>query len=330
MTNNTISKEVLKKGKAIIKAQLKNEGRHQQKPVFFVQSVERYDAVSDEIITEAAIVKDINFVRVGYYGLNATALKVLEVIVAHIDKDGFSYVSQDKIADILGITRQSVNGALHKYLLEGTDKKTGQPRDVYYGGKLLLKSVKLPAPNGHMFTLYHPVNAFVDHTAYVPDDELVNDVEDYEDYEDDTPVITMEELEAMELNDTVDAVNIAEKKEKANPVGEDSLFIMPVIDSMEDTKESTSTIDISMEDSFVTDIVKKDEKNVDIFAEFLETAKEIKEDAVKADVKPKANTVPFKKGKQSEAGREQSGAKKYKSVSIDADNDKALELFAGI
>lgn len=312
---NNISKEVLEKGKKIIKAQLKNEGRHQQKPLFFVQSVERYDAVNDDLYTEAHIVKDINFVRSGYCGLNATALKVLEVIVAHIDKDGFSYVSQDKIADILGITRQSVNGALHNYLLEGTNKKTGKPKEVYYGGKLLLKAVKLPAPNGHLFTLYHPVNAFVDHTPYVYDDaDLISDDDDYVD---DTPVISLEDLDTIEL-DELDNDAVDENKEgEPETVGESEAFIM---EKKEDIVTNTKPLEKEAEIVTVTkNTTTKTDKDIDMFA-----FKALADETVEVAEVKKEKASTFKRGKATEAGKAQAGANKYKDFNDDTDKFLAL------
>ncbi|WP_182006117.1 helix-turn-helix domain-containing protein [Priestia aryabhattai] len=240
-TKNNIPKETLEKGKAFIRKQLKDEGLTTQAPAFTIQSVEHYDAVTDTFYTKAHIVEDMDFIRDGGLAkLNATAYKVLKIIVAHVDKDGFSFISQEKIAKMLSLSERQVGSIIRTHLLEGTDKKTGQPLDVRYGGKLLLKAVKLPAPNGHQFTLYHPINCTLDHTPYNFADELEFIPESDQEEADDIPVLDIADVAETEQPE---AFIIPESKpEELLEVSETALRAITKPVTVEENKDTTKPV----------------------------------------------------------------------------------------
>lgn len=294
MTNNKIDKDILEKGKAVIRKQLKDEGLNVQPPVFSVQSVEMYDKETDSFYTKAFIVEDMDFVRDGGLSkLNSTAYKVLKIIVAHTDKDGFSFISQEKIAEMLGISERQVGSIIREYLVEGIDKKTGQPKDVFYEGRLLLKAIKLPAPNGHKFTMYHPVNCFLDHTPYNFKDEA-DYIHELDADEDDG----IQEL-SIEPEYIVDTPEAEEKKAKKEPE--------------------------TLDEPYVTDTAKKEQTkdnnviDIDAFKALSEETKG--ETSNKID--KAMPTGKFKRGKQSQAGKAQDAGKKYAKD----DTDTFLSMF---
>ncbi|WP_066047043.1 helix-turn-helix domain-containing protein [Robertmurraya korlensis] len=314
MTKNIISKDIQEKGKAVIRKQLKDEGLNTQPPVFSVQSVELYDKDTDSYYTKAYIVEDIDFVRDGGLAqLNATAYKVLKIIVAHTDKDGFSFISQQTIADMLGISERQVGSIIREHLLEGIDKKTGQPRNVFYGGRLLLKAIKLPAPNGYKFTMYHPVNCFLDHTPYNFKDEtdLIPELEADED----------DGIQELDLG-AVDFDNIVEKEKPEDTTPEAILMKKNNADNADDI--NLPTLPLENERATETVLEKKVEKNIMLDLKAL--ADETTTDEPKTTAQ-NSSVVKFKRGKQTEAGKVQAGANRFKST-IDEDNDKAMKFFS--
>ncbi|MGE6609993.1 helix-turn-helix domain-containing protein [Peribacillus sp. NPDC076916] len=175
---NTIPKDVIEKGKAIIRKQLKEEGLTKQPPVLTINVKEQYDADNDEMFKTGAVSIDLDFIRDGgLQVLQPTALKILLAIASHADKDGFTFVSQQTIAEEVGLrSRQQVAQRINEDL-----------KDIKVGGKVLLKSVMLNKPDGKRFCLYHIVNCKVVQDTYNPDmdeqydDDYSLDVEDAED-----------------------------------------------------------------------------------------------------------------------------------------------------
>jgi hypothetical protein len=169
-----IPRECIESGKDLIRKGLSKTDR-EQIPVVHLSLKESYNYDTDDIVKKAYITLDKDFIAEGGLSkLHPSALKVLLIIVAHTDKDGFAWISQESIGKLVGLSRQQVGVIIHKHLMSNI-----------YNGKKLLEAIKLKKKDGQEFYLYHPINCYLDYEVYTGDDELDGE---------------FEELEAVEVN----------------------------------------------------------------------------------------------------------------------------------
>jgi|GEM_PF-5580507 len=310
-----IKKDIITEAKETLKKQVKEKGLVAQPPAVTLNVVQKVDA-DGELYNDGAINFKLDFVREGGLAeIKPTAFKLLFALASCMDEEGFTFASQQTLADIVGLKdRRQVAQIIKNELL---DKQ-------FAGRTLLIGDMFVNPKTNKPFYLYHLVNAELAFEAYVPDDEdiiLDDDIDSFLDADD-----------AFEENDT-DSVVDKKEKEEASPTAddaEDSLFIMPVI--VEDEEQAPYN-NIRLENENVTDKDNTEEDNTmteDIFKDFLEDAREFKDapDIKPVEKAPEAkNVVKFKRGKETAEAKANAGAKRFKSESIDADNDKALALF---
>ncbi len=104
----------------------------------------------------------------GLKELSPTALKILLVIASFTDNDGYSWISQEKIGELVGISRQQVGKTVNTSLV-----------NMEFGGKKLLKAVKLNKGGNHSMCVYNPVNCYVD-KVFVDSDTYIFEDTEYE------------------------------------------------------------------------------------------------------------------------------------------------------
>ncbi|MCU9614048.1 helix-turn-helix domain-containing protein [Caldibacillus lycopersici] len=162
-----ISKNIIQQGKTLLAEKLTNTDIEQE-PFVHLSVKESYNFKTDEIDKKVFLSLDKDFISSGgLYKLHPSALKVLLVIAAHTDKDGFAWISQEKIGKLIGLSRQQVGVIIHKHLISNV-----------YNGKKLLDAIKLKKKDGQEFYLYYPINCFLDYEVYSGDDELLGEYED--------------------------------------------------------------------------------------------------------------------------------------------------------
>ncbi|MER2192149.1 MAG: helix-turn-helix domain-containing protein [Solibacillus sp.] len=105
----------------------------------------------------------------GLRNLSPTALKVLLVIASFTDSEGYSWISQEKIGELVGITRQQVGKVINTALI-----------NKEFGGKVLLKAVKLNKGEHQSICVYNPVNCYLD-KVFVDSDSYIFEGNDYND-----------------------------------------------------------------------------------------------------------------------------------------------------
>ena len=163
-----ISKDVIQKGQELLKSKL-SESDKESKPFVHLSVKESYCLESDNFEKKAFLSLEEDFIaQRALSKLHPSALKVLLVIAAHTNKDGFAWISQEKIGKLVGLSRQQVGVVIHKYLLSNV-----------YMDKKLLEGIKIKKKDGQEFFLYHPINCSVAYEVYDPD----NDIE-HESFED--------------------------------------------------------------------------------------------------------------------------------------------------
>lgn len=113
----------------------------------------------------------------GIRDLSPTALKVLLVIACHTNNEGFSWISQERIGELVGLSRQQVGKVINSHLL-----------NKEFDGRVLLKGVKLQKDATHTICVYHPLNCHVDKIFVDPDHELFDDAGEYIDEMDVLPL----------------------------------------------------------------------------------------------------------------------------------------------
>lgn len=162
---NHISQEIIQQGKAMLKQGLCPSDMETNSFVHITVK-ESYNLDTDEIEKKAYLALDKDFIAEGGLSkLHPSALKVLLVIASHTDKDGFAWISQEKIGELVGLSRQQVAVVIHKHLLGNV-----------YNGRKLLEAIKLRKKDGQEFYLYHPINCYIDYQVYSGDDELFDEV----------------------------------------------------------------------------------------------------------------------------------------------------------
>lgn len=164
-----IPKESIQMGKALLRERLSSSDI-EQKPFVHLSVKESYNLATDEIEKKAYLSLDKDFIaQGGLANIHPSALKVFLVIAAHTDKDGFSWISQESIGKLVGLSRQQVGAVIHKHLLS----------NVYLDIKLL-EAIKIKKKDGQEFYLYHPINCHIEYEVYSGDDELNVEYEDLE------------------------------------------------------------------------------------------------------------------------------------------------------
>jgi hypothetical protein len=156
-----IPKEYIEQGKILIKQRLSNSDL-EQFPFVHLSIKESYNLTNDEIEKKAFLSLDKDFIAQGGLSkLHPSALKVLLVIAAHTDKDGFAWISQESIGKLVGLSRQQVGVIIHKYLLSSV-----------YNDIKLLEGIKVRKKDGQEFYLYHPINCYLDYEVYSGNEEF--------------------------------------------------------------------------------------------------------------------------------------------------------------
>lgn len=162
-----ISRDTIQQEKTLLSERLSNSDI--QLEAFVHLSVkESYNFETDEIDKKVYLSLDKDYIAQGSLSnLHPSALKVLLVIAAHTDKDGFAWISQESIGKLVGLSRQQVGVIIHKHLMCNV-----------YNGKKLLEAIKLKKKDGQEFYLYHPINCYLDYEVYSGDEELIGEYED--------------------------------------------------------------------------------------------------------------------------------------------------------
>ncbi|WP_026584993.1 helix-turn-helix domain-containing protein [Bacillus sp. J33] len=164
-----IPKESIQQGKALLKERISNSDIEQEAFVHLTVK-ESYNLDTDEIEKKAYLSLDKDFIAQGGLAkLHPSALKVLLVIAAHTDKDGFAWISQESIGKLVGLSRQQVGVVVHQHLLQ----------NIYLNRKLL-EAIKVRKKDGQEFYLYHPINCHIDYQVYSGVDELSGEYQDLE------------------------------------------------------------------------------------------------------------------------------------------------------
>ncbi|TYS51238.1 hypothetical protein [Bacillus infantis] len=156
-----IPQESIEQGKTLLRERLANSDMVQE-TFIHLSSKESYNIVTDEIEKKVYLSLDKDFVaQGGLVKLHPSALKVLHVIAAHTDKDGFAWISQESIGKLVGLTRQQVGVIINKH-------------------RKLLEAIKIRKKDGQEFYLYHPINCYLDYEVYSGDDIQSEEYEDLE------------------------------------------------------------------------------------------------------------------------------------------------------
>ncbi|MEC1680329.1 helix-turn-helix domain-containing protein [Bacillus mojavensis] len=162
-----ISRDTIQQGKTLLSERLSNSDI-QQEAFVHLSVKESYNFETDEIDKKVYLSLDKDYIaQGGLSNLHPSALKVLLVIAAHTDKDGFAWISQESIGKLVGLSRQQVGVIIHKHLMCNV-----------YNGKKLLEAIKLKKKDGQEFYLYHPINCYLDYEVYSGDEELIGEYED--------------------------------------------------------------------------------------------------------------------------------------------------------
>ncbi|PAK50094.1 helix-turn-helix domain-containing protein [Priestia megaterium] len=308
---NNLNRKDLETGKAMIRKQLKEKGLEPQPPALTINIDEHYNPATDELYKTGNVGIDLDFIREGgLQQIKPTAFKTLLAIASHSDKDGFTFVSQQTIADMIGLkTRQQIAQIVNEELLNKT----------YAGRTLLVSQLMTNSDTGKNFCMYHVVNSTITQNNYNPDD--VENIVFNDNYD-----IDVEDEDAFTVT-----------KPEAVPV-EESLFIMPKLvvndttDDTEDAVASTNTVADATEeltgidklrafskqsmpiyDAPATDVKEETQVNKDVDMSIF---KEV-HDATSTYEKPK-----FKRGSKTSVG-----SVKKTAEDIDAEYDKALKVF---
>ncbi|MCL1698315.1 hypothetical protein [Lysinibacillus sp. BPa_S21] len=163
-----IARESIQQGKALLKEKLCSSDIKQE-PFAHLSIRESFNMDTDEFEKKAFLSLDKDFIAQGGLSkLHPSALKVLLVISAHTDVDGYAWISQESIGKLVGLTRQQVGVIIHKHLLN----------NVYLDRKLL-EGIKVRKRDGQDFYMYHPINCYMDYEAYDSDKDFEG-IEDYE------------------------------------------------------------------------------------------------------------------------------------------------------
>ena len=83
----------------------------------------------------------------GIAKLPPAALKVLLIIAAHTDREGYSWISQERIGELVGLCRQQVGKIINTQLI-----------NKEYDGRVFLKGMKIRTAYDKTNYFYHPVN----------------------------------------------------------------------------------------------------------------------------------------------------------------------------
>lgn len=87
----------------------------------------------------------------GLKKMSPIALRILLVIVCHTDNDGYSWISQKKIGELLGLTRQQIGKVINSSLL-----------NKEFADRTLLKAVKMNKGDNQNICVYNPVNCYLE------------------------------------------------------------------------------------------------------------------------------------------------------------------------
>lgn len=162
-----IPRDTIQQGKTLLSERLSNTDIEQE-PFVHLSVKESYNFATDEIDKKVYLSLDKDFIAQGGLSkLHPSALKVLLVIASHTDKDGYAWISQESIGNLVGLSRQQVGVVVHKFLLSNV-----------YQNKKLLEAIKLRKKDGQEFYLYHPINCYLDYEVYSGEDELAGEYQE--------------------------------------------------------------------------------------------------------------------------------------------------------
>ena len=165
--DNKINPKLIAKAKNHISQSYTEKEQHQQPFIKLHCMQDKYDEENFKVYI--SIDKDF-IANGGLKKMSPTALQILLVIACHTDNDGYSWISQKKIGELLGLTRQQVGKVINTSLL-----------NKEYADRTLLKSVKFNKGENQSICVYNPVICFLEKVFLDPDYMLFQDDEYVED-----------------------------------------------------------------------------------------------------------------------------------------------------